>query len=250
MIIQVDPQTFKNLTKAELKVIDYINDNESWIPSLSITQLAKKTYTSTATVTRAIQKVGFSGISELKYQINNHQQDKKTKNKPINSILEKTLYVCSETINNLDTTDILKAVDWIKHSKRVLIFARGLSALVGREFRYYLQLMGYNVVLIEDITLLKNTHNIVHSDDLVFILTVKNSTSELRFCAQIIHEKGARLVVCTCTKHSSLDKYANILIHGHTEFIMRAAYDINMYSRIPLYIIINSIVEYLYHLDN
>ena len=69
MIIQINKTVYQSLSESERCVIDFINQNETKIPLLSITSIAEKTFTSPATVTRAIQKCGFQGITELRYKL-------------------------------------------------------------------------------------------------------------------------------------------------------------------------------------
>lgn len=76
MIIQLDKEIYERLSESEALVIDYINQNEDKIPVMSITSIAEKSFTSSATVSRTIQKCGFSGISELKFKISEQKQKK------------------------------------------------------------------------------------------------------------------------------------------------------------------------------
>lgn len=64
MIIQISKEVYDSLSDSEQQVINYLNENESSIPLMSITTIAEKTFTSPATVSRTIQKCGFRGISE------------------------------------------------------------------------------------------------------------------------------------------------------------------------------------------
>ncbi len=59
MIIPTAASLRHALTHSELSVIDYINQHESTAAELSITELAEASYTSPATVSRAIRKCGF-----------------------------------------------------------------------------------------------------------------------------------------------------------------------------------------------
>lgn len=69
MIIDIKKDVYQSLSESEKKVIDFLNRNEQLIPELSITKMAEKTFTSSATISRTIQKCGFSGINELRYKI-------------------------------------------------------------------------------------------------------------------------------------------------------------------------------------
>ena len=82
MIIQINKTVYQSLSESERCVIDFINQNEAKIPLLSITSIADKTFTSPATVTRAIQKCGFQGITELRYKLSQDTKDEQTLRSP------------------------------------------------------------------------------------------------------------------------------------------------------------------------
>ena len=87
MIIQISKEVYDSLSDSEQQVINYLNENESSIPLMSITTIAEKTFTSPATVSRTIQKCGFRGISELRYKISKraeHTDDSYVVNKVLN----------------------------------------------------------------------------------------------------------------------------------------------------------------------
>lgn len=246
MIISIRQALYNSLSDAEKSVVDFINDHESQIPSLSITNIAEKTFTSTATVSRSIQKCGFQGISELRYKIaqkdTQHKQDYSSY--VMNSILDKTYQECTQTLNNVSIPAILKAIEYIKDAKRVFIYSRGFTSLIAEEFQMYLQLLGYDAVIVKDVMWMTNTKHIVTKDDAVFILSVRNSTRELAVSAQAAHQLGAKVITCCCKTPVNLEEYSDIVITGHSEIIIRTKGQV-AYSRIPLSIITRTIIEYL-----
>lgn len=58
--------SLKNLTYQEKNVLKYINENPDALLHLSAVELAEKSYTSTATITRFVQKAGLNGFAEMK----------------------------------------------------------------------------------------------------------------------------------------------------------------------------------------
>lgn len=55
MVIEVNKSIFDSLTETEKTVVKYINSNESNIPNMSIVDVAEKSFTSPATVSRTIK---------------------------------------------------------------------------------------------------------------------------------------------------------------------------------------------------
>ena len=92
MFIQIDKGIYEKLSEAEKGVIQFLNQNEEKIPYMSITNIAEKTFTSQSTVSRAIQKCGYQGISQLRYAISQQEQMKEHHESSygVNNILAKS----------------------------------------------------------------------------------------------------------------------------------------------------------------
>ena len=227
----------------EKLVINYLNENEDSIPLMSITTIAEKTFTSPATVSRTIQKCGFRGISELRYKISKRSE---TSNDTyvVNQVLNKSYKECVKTIDNICVTNILKVIEYIKKCEKIFIYARGFTALVAEEFCMQLQLLGYNAQIVKDVTWMVKTDKLVNNKDLVIILSVMNTTPELASSAKMAKRTGARVVTCVCKEGTPLERYSDVTILGYAEKITSNK-TITVISRIPLYIIVRTIVEYL-----
>ena len=61
MLIEITEAEKELLTQTELNVVDWLNEHENRIFDLSISDIAVETYSSPATVSRAIRKCGFYG---------------------------------------------------------------------------------------------------------------------------------------------------------------------------------------------
>lgn len=243
MIIQISKEVYDNLSDSEQQVINYLNENEASIPLMSITTIAEKTFTSPATVSRTIQKCGFRGISELRYKISKraeHTDDSYV----VNKVLNKSYKECVKTIDNICVTNILKIIEYVKAAEKIFIYARGFTALVADELCMQLQLLGYNALVVKDVTWMVKTDKLVNANDLVIILSVMNTTPELASSARMAKRTGAKVVICCCKEGTPLERYSDVSIIGYAETITSNK-TITVISRIPLYIITRTIVEYL-----
>ncbi len=68
MVIEVNKNIFDGLTETEKTVVNYINSNESKIPNMSIVDVAEKSFTSPATVSRTIKKMWIRRFFRIKIQ--------------------------------------------------------------------------------------------------------------------------------------------------------------------------------------
>lgn len=236
---------YEKLTDSEKIVIDYISKHKSIVES-SIMKIANKTHTSSATVSRAIQKSGFRGINELRYIISQQNQSNAILDSSFtaNRILRKSFDECKKTIDSIDSSSISEAVSSIKSAQTIYIFARGFTVLVAEEFQMYLQLLRYNCVVVKDVKWMKKTKKLVTNKDIVIILTLRNSTPELAVSAESSKNIGAKVISICCKTPTDLEKHSDLMIIGHSERIINV-HDLEVYSRIPLQIITRTIIEYL-----
>lgn len=246
MIFQIDKTIYEQLSETERHIVDFISQNEDKISYLSITNIADKTFSSPATVSRTIQKCGFKGIAELRYLISKENKDKSKNVSPyaINKLLDKVYQESTQTIENIPIPAILKAIDHINNAEKIFIYARGFTAMFAEHFQMYLQLMGYNAVVVKDVKWMEQTKNLVTSADTVFVLSVRNTTPELAQSLRVARHIGARTVVCCCKSMTELEKYADVVLIGHSNVIMEEK-GLTVYSHLPLLIITETIINYL-----
>ncbi|MFV0380917.1 MAG: MurR/RpiR family transcriptional regulator [Breznakia sp.] len=243
MKLHINKAVFKTLSDSEKSVIEFINHNEEKLVNLSITDIAENSFTSIATVSRTIQKCGFQGISELRYFL---KQENIKNNSPYiaNEIIAKSYRECTESLNNIRITSILKSAEILDEAKIVYIYARGFTTLVAEEFQMQIQLLGFQTVIVKDSMWMRKTKYLVTKNDAIIVLSVANSTPELAQSAKAAKENGAKIIVCTCKDNTPLKKYADVHIIGYSEEIMKA-HNIVIHSHVALFLITKIILEYL-----
>lgn len=122
MLIKIDHDFHEHLTETEKKVINFINMNVEAISSMSISDVAEKTFSSPATVSRTIKKCGISGFAELRYLLTQETQTKKD-DVDVNEIFHKSLLEVSNTIDHLSIDTILDVVKEIRSAKRIYLLS-------------------------------------------------------------------------------------------------------------------------------
>jgi len=231
------------LTSTEKHVIDYLNENIEEISSLSITDISERAFVSTATVSRAIRKCGFSNFLAARYyliqQINTNQDQIK-----MNSILAKSYSECIRTIENIHTDNIMEIAELIIHAPRIILIARGISRLIAEEFCFQLQCLHCNVSVMYDGEVMKHLDKYLNPNDLVIILSVFNSTPELYIAANHAKQNGSHVVTICCKTGTNLQELSDITVVGYS-LPIDATISLGCSSRIPLMLITRTIVEYI-----
>lgn len=246
MFIQLSKEGYNTLSESEKVIIDYINEHVDTLMDTSITTIARKTFTSPATVSRAIRKCGYQSMSDLRYSYVEQQEQRKTSNSShiLNESLAKSYRETAQTIDQLDTSKIMQTIEYIQSAKRIFIVSRGFTTLVADELQMYLQLFGYTTIIVKDVMWMKKIDRIVEKEDTVIFLSVNNSTPELFEAAQAVKTVGAKIVTCCCKEKTNLEEIADVALIGHSEPITEAK-GLTISSRIPLFVITRTIIEYL-----
>lgn len=147
--MQIFPHTIK-YTDTEKEIINYIEHNLNKIDNLTITDLAKKSHTSNASVIRLSRKVNCDGFKALKVKIikereNNHYlnnnvdfsfpfspvDDLETIKSSITNLYLNSLAVLREQVS---ISKIMKAVEMIINSKNVFMFGVGDTGITVKSF--------------------------------------------------------------------------------------------------------------------
>lgn len=250
MPLDLDSATYQTLSESEKSVIDYIDQNVDKVASFSITMLARKTFTSAATVSRAIRKAGYpGGIVELRAEIASKKPNTQVRSMDdiyvgrVNEILSKSYRECIQTLDNIKITDIIKAIQLIKKARRIVIAALGTSARIAREFQEQLYMIGYNPIVIDDEVWMLRSH-VVGPDDLLIIISAQNTRPALFEIASHARKVGAPVLTLICKEGTNLQEISELTIVGHTEPICDTSI-MSTTSRLPLAIITRTIIEYL-----
>ena len=148
MIINLNENIIKKLTKTEYEIVKFINNNQKILQDLSIVDIAFETFSSPATVSRAIRKCGINGFNELRYKLTSKNENNNVHN--IGEIINKSLIEARSSIENISLTNVLKIIENIKKSSRIYVLSRGLTEYVADEFTLKLQLLNCNVVSLKD----------------------------------------------------------------------------------------------------
>ncbi len=231
------------LSDSERAVVEYINKQQCIINLLSMEDIAQGAFVSNATVSRAIRKCGFSSFQEMKFRLSEDAK-RNAETSQMNRVLSMSYTECMETIKQIDIPSVIRVADLIREASVVYILANGLTGLIANEFAIQLQCQKIKVCLITDSEMMRKMDLFATPKDLVFVLSVKNSTPELSIGVRLARAAGTKVVTCCCTRGTVLDELSDIALYGYTQPI----YPNRIFggtSRLALMIMTRTIVEYM-----
>ena len=242
MIINLNENIIKKLTKTEYEIVKFINNNQKILQDLSIVDIAFETFSSPATVSRAIRKCGINGFNELRYKLTSKNENNNVHN--IGEIINKSLIEARSSIENISLTNVLKIIENIKKSSRIYVLSRGLTEYVADEFTLKLQLLNCNVVSLKDPNIMKIKTKGMKKNEMAFIFSLNGETEELVKSAKNAKERGACVVTGCCNNIASILQYTDLslIAYKHSHIAIK---EFEVSSRLPLYIISRVIIDYM-----
>lgn len=245
MIKSLNTDILNSLSSSEIEVLKYIDNNKEEVLGMSIQELSKKIFISTATIMRLCKKLNLSGFSELKYHIREKKKSEILQSRESTSlkeILDKTLLEVRQAYNLIYEKNINEAVNLLLEDKNIHFFAKGLT---NSAFQYISkQLLTCNRMNIcyEDTHIAYLAADRMSEKDALFVASLSGETRQVIKMVQIAKSKGATIIAITSMDNSIISKLADINFYVYSEEDSKNPYD--MKSRLPILFILNVIVRY------
>lgn len=221
-------KTMTNFTNTEKVIADYILANADNIEQLTIQELARKTYTSHASIIRFTRKLGLDGFKSFKiellktHQQENHVLSEINPNVPFEhddsilkisrEMMELTQQTISESYHLLDEQMLFQATRQLYDAQRIFLFAVGDSQIRAESFQNKLWKINQYAILATDRSeWAVHTANITSKDCALFISYDAKSPHDITAAKWL---KSRRVPIILLTSHitSSLSKMADICI--------------------------------------
>lgn len=151
----------KNLTYQEKAVVHYLQDHPRDLLSMSISDLALASFTSTSTIVRLCKKAGTRGFSDFKYtyiseypqmlQLNESKEDIPfSRETNLDEIIHRLPAIYTKTIdmtrNNLDRSTLIRCINLIQNAKHVGIYGTGSNYSLAMTYQFKFQDIGINAM--------------------------------------------------------------------------------------------------------
>lgn len=231
---------------SEEHLIQYINAHSDDIPALSIVSLSEVANVSTATIVRTMKKLGYEGYTsfkhEMKHTTNTSFEILDQVDQEIKQAILKNEQEVTRTIDMLDSPSIEDAVQKIHSAKRIYIFARGFSELLGKEMMLKLQLSGKYCEMHDDPNIIKIISTRLAQDDLAIFISLNGETAELIQASQNCVANDVTTLSITANEFGTLSRYSDILFVGYKSPISFFP-DYEVRSRQPLQVIVRVLLD-------
>ena len=227
---------FNDFTPVEQKVAEFILENPSKVPAMSIKELAVASKSSDASVMRFCKALGFSGyrsfIVGLTLAIADNEEDTGlyTDIRPgdsvksvVRNIFRNERQALTDTENILKTTEVEKAVAILGSSEAVHFFGIGASGLVCLDAVQKFRRIGVSSYAHTDFHDQLTSAALLGSKDACVLFTYSGKTKEIQLILQLLKAQNCRIIVVTKLRKTNLLKGADVYLNVLTrEVTMRS----------------------------
>lgn len=209
-------QSEELLSATEKRIADFIVDNKTDIDHMGISDISKKAESSNATVSRLISKLGYSSFGEFKAMIsredNGEKKGKGTEKTVTQTITDYYIQLTQSASELLNLEHVSEVVNGIKKAKQVLVCGIGNSGLTAIEFKYRLTRMGINADALTDPHMMLMRTSLLDKDDVLIVLSNSGKTPAILKTCELANDLDIPVYAITNHNHTSLIKYADIVL--------------------------------------
>lgn len=208
-------QGVSGYSPTQQKLGEFVLNNPAKVLYLTITELARESETSEASVTRLCRTLGCKGYTEFKMALALDVQRKQAPGKKgdeIDEVVEESVLALRDTARLLDRNVLLKAVEVLHQARSVSIYGVAASATLGDYLHYKLLRLGKTAQLFSDMHRASMNATTLTSDDLVIAISSSGSTRDLLHVVKLARKRGAQVLALSNTPRSPLTSLSDVLL--------------------------------------
>ncbi|RKJ90132.1 MurR/RpiR family transcriptional regulator [Aeromonas veronii] len=185
---------------------------------LTITELARESGTSEASVTRLCRGVGCRGYTEFKMalaletQQEQASQPQASATSAFSTLIEESVAALRDTGALVSKDALLQSAELLEQARQIQIYGVAASAMIGEYLAYRLLRMGISAQQFSDMHRAAMNATSLKLGDVVIAVSSSGSTKDLLHAVQLGKEHGASIIVLSNTSRSPLATQADQLL--------------------------------------
>lgn len=212
------------MSKSQVKIATYILENQSTVPFLTVSKLAKKAGVSDATVVRFATLLGYSGYPEMHKLLQNSVKEQLTTSERLKisqevynqepmgvyEVFQDDMANIHTTMETLDEQAFHQAVESLVNARKIYIIANRSAAALGVFLQYYLEMILENVELLQSLEISSEKLHQLNKKDVVIGISFSRYTKSTVQMFSFAKKKDAKTIAITDNLLSPLVPYADI----------------------------------------
>jgi len=208
-------QSVSGYSPTQQKLGDYVLTDPSRVLYLTITELARESETSEASVTRLCRALGCKGYTEFKMALAldvQRSQVPRTQGDEIDNLVDESVQALRDTAKLLDRSMLEQAALALHEARSVQIYGVAASAIIGDYLHYKLLRLGKAGQLFSDMHRAAMSATALGGEDVVVAISSSGSTRDLLHVVKLARKRGAKVLTISNTPRSPLASLSDILL--------------------------------------
>ncbi|NIF60601.1 MurR/RpiR family transcriptional regulator [Enterobacter sp. Ap-916] len=198
------------------KLGDFILTQPQKVLYLTITELAKESDTSEASVTRLCRHLGCKGYTEFKMavalDVQQEQPQAVSQGDSIDELVQESVQALIDTGKLINREALRQAGLALHEASSVQIYGVAASAIMGDYLHYKLLRLGKSAQLFSDMHRAAMNAATLGEKDLAIVISSSGSTKDLLNAVKIAKKRHARVILLSNTLRSPLADLADLLL--------------------------------------
>ncbi|TKU73846.1 MurR/RpiR family transcriptional regulator [Citrobacter sp. wls710] len=200
-------------SRTQQKLGEFVLSDPARVVYLTITELARESDTSEASVTRLCRTLGCKGYNEFKMALAldlrqgepvEHSGDE------IDNVVNESVQALQDTAKLLDRTLLEAAALALHQAQSVQIYGVAASSILGEYLHYKLLRLGKPAQLFSDMHRAAMNATTLSKDTLVVAISSSGSTRDLLHVVKLARKQGVRVLALSNTPRSPLASLSDI----------------------------------------
>lgn len=200
-------QGVSGYSPTQQKLGEFVLSDPVKVLYFTITELARESETSEASVTRLCRSLGCKGYTEFKMALAldvQREQAPAVQGDRVDEVVEESVLALRDTARLLDRDMLLQAAQALHQARSVYIYGVAASAIVGDYLHYKLLRLGKPAQLLSDMHRASMSATTLGKEDLVVAISSSGSTRDLLHVVKLARKRGARVLALSNTPRSPL----------------------------------------------
>lgn len=201
-------------TKTDWKIVQYIKKFTTNFIELSAQELAKEIGTSDASIIRFAQKVGYSGLNELKYTMQKEidKSSSSVNHSDFSTLLNDNKMLLDSLFNLTNPADINHVRELMQKSSRIFIVGLNFNQNVAEIIAHKFMTIGLTVQALTNYDTLKLYQSLSGENDLFITISLSGNHKQLSSILADFKKNGSGVLLVTNYEKSLCSPYANITL--------------------------------------
>ena len=217
-------QEYESFTRSERKIADYVLEHQKETQYISITDLSNQCEVAVSTVSLFCRKLKLAGFNDFKLElaraaspaggagIGSGGRGASTPTAVKDKVLREAQDALTNAYHMLAEREVARAADLLRDAGQVICLGQGNHSVVALAAWAQFSTTSSKFKTIQDSHMQMVTLSTLSSTDVVLYFSYSGATHEVLSAAEVIRNRGARLILVTRYLNSPASAYADVVL--------------------------------------